>query len=207
MTEHPILFSGPMVRAILAGAKTQTRRVCKPEWLRCLDSEDDEDRAKAVAGCPYGAPGMRLWVRETWAEAGNEDHAPLDPRRALYRADTKPGDYGADVFQDGREYFDGWRPSIHMPRWASRIDLEVTGVRVERLQEISEEDARAEGVDEWIPCEIRTGIRARIWGGGKRQGTAREHFSILWDSINSKRGYGWDANPWVWVIEFRRVRP
>jgi hypothetical protein len=84
--------------------------------------------------------------------------------------------------------------------------LEITGVRVERVQDISEEDAKAEGFDGWIPCGVWTGIHAHVYGGAKRKGTCREHFPLLWDSINAKRGYGWDSNPFCWVIEFKRIK-
>lgn len=203
MKLRPILFSGEMVRAILDGRKTQTRRVLKPSWSRCLDLTDPDDRARAVEQCPYGVPGDRLWVRETWADVNSSEGPAL-----LYRADggmrtwhefseTFGPDYGAGPSMDYVAYpgeyvmwwsdllagepDHRWRPSIYMPRWASRLTLEVTEVRVERVQEVSEEDARAEGV-----------------------GT-REQFIDLWGSINMKRGYGWAKNPWVWVVSFRRA--
>ena len=195
MTERPILFSGPMVRAILEGRKTQTRRVVKPQpelqlksarWMRCADeqhalfTQHDGELCGQMAStrkCPYGKPGDRLWVRETWAHRrwmlGDASPSPT----TVYRAD------GEDL-----KGCDRWRPSIHMPRWASRITLEVVGVRVERLQDISEEDAKAEGI-EWV-----IGYRSRI-----------PLFSALWERINGPGS--WDANPWVWVVEFRRVSP
>lgn len=176
MRDLPILFSAPMVRAILDGSKTQTRRVAKEfDGLRDLDKI--LARFPNQNGCRYGQPGDRLWVRETWAE--HPDYP--DARRAIYRADA------------GSEYdAERWRPSIHMPRWACRIELEVTGVRVERLQSISEADARAEGVEgDSHP--------------GAFVGTCRGNFARLWESINGAGS--WDANPWVWVVEFRRVSP
>lgn len=200
-----------MVRAILEGRKTQTRRV-----VRSLsDNEAINHDARyfmrsdgvAVASgaifehdywvgqyvqrrCPYGVPGDRLWVRETWFHDFEYD-------RLFYRADadadgTVPylvhGCAGGGV---GNAHIDRWRPSIHMPRWASRLTLEIKAVRVERLQEISEEDARAEGVEK---AEATDGALSYVLG-----------FSDLWDSINAKRGYGWHTNPWVWVVEFERV--
>lgn len=174
MKERPILFSGPMVRAILEGRKTQTRRVVKPQpaHIAGIGTVLNIDTITGKA-CPYGKPGDRLWVRETW------DGVRLDGGGALvsYRADgDKP------VTDDGR-----WHPSIHMPRWASRITLEVVSVRVERLQEISEEDAMAEGV------ALAENYRGPV-----------AHFASLWEQIN---GLGsWNANPWVWVVEFRRVQ-
>lgn len=199
MKTRPILFSGAMVRALLDGSKTQTRRIVKPQpfhddgyhdgdiqfaMFRPRGTDDPlyaEFSVGAVGGggCkrdvakfPYGQPGDRLWVRETclgwWNTAdGSFSHV------AAYKADgyeLEPGER--------------WIPSIHMPRAASRITLEVTGVRVERLQDISEEDARAEGwpADDSDPCQ---------W------------YAALWEQINGKES--WRLNPWVWVVEFRRV--
>ena len=178
--ERPILFSGPMVRAILGGRKTQTRRIVK---LKCHDGfevgPNYEGEHWPVRGgdrmpCPYGKPGDRLWVRETWLCATGEP----GPTLCHYQAD---GD---------RPEFNGlWKPSIHMFRWASRITLEITGVRVERLQDITEADAMAEGV------ECCSG-----WIG--HAGEPRRIFCDLWKSINGAES--WAANPWVWVVEFRR---
>lgn len=171
--EKPILFSGAMVRAILEGKKTQTRRVIKPQPML-----DTHTRVTACYKCPYGAPGDRLWVRETWTTHQNDKGADC----LLYRAEVPDP-----------ELYAPWRPSIFMPRAASRIMLEVTGVRVERIQEISEADAIAEGV-EIIPIDTST------W-------TNRQSFSILWDKINAKRGYSWASNPWVFVISFKLINP
>lgn len=207
--ERPILFSGPMVRAILAGTKTQTRRVVKPQpelyqGHLHLDDQTVSMRWKdkiatplAVAPrclakfCSYGAPGDRLWVRETWKPwpntAGPELRGP-DGMGAIYAATwDKSGGHG-------------WKPSIHMPRWASRVALEVTGVRVERVQDISEADAKAEGapVGEWFKDDLDGG---RLVKADRRLG-----FRVLWDSINAKRGYGWEVSPWVWVVEFKAAR-
>lgn len=128
-------------------------------------------------------PGDRLWVRETWYCAGVDES---DGYPVRYRE-------GATVQEDVSI---SWRPSIFMPRWASRITLEITGVRVERLQDITEEDAKEEGVPPMIFSD-----------GGYGKPDYRDGFRQLWDSINAKRGFGWDVNPWVWVIEFRRVTP
>lgn len=184
MKERPILFSGEMVRAILEGRKTMTRRVIKPqpagEWA-----------APGKTACPYGQPGDRLWVRETWRKTNWTDEPNRGEWRVFWRATEKE-----DSRNNGL-----WRPSIHMPRWASRILLEVVSVRVERVQDISEEDARAEGV-EWQnerPCWVNY-LDREDWSP-----TARDSFRTLWDSINAKRGYGWDANPWVWVVEFKKI--
>lgn len=214
MRERPILFSAPMVRAILDGRKTQTRRVVKstkfcPErgsavgqaggaWLygspASLGLRDRGDHWVvplsgdylqrmcteeaygwgAGAGCPYGQPGDRLWVRETWA--------PCDGG-FCYRADEPEGSLAKP--DDGR-----WHPSIHMFREASRITLEVTGVRVERLQDISDADAVAEG------C-YSTGTIGRDWQAPV------DGFPALWALINGQAS--WAANPWVWVVEFKRL--
>jgi hypothetical protein len=209
--EHPILFAGEMVRALLDGRKTQTRRVVKPEppdeWepgyygmLQPTDefgepAEPDPKRdrwgvcdvyAEWGAWCPYGVPGDRLWVREAFFDTAPYAHAPLfmgRSERFAYRADQE---------------FIGchrWKPSIHMPRRTSRITLEVKAVRVERVQAITFEDALAEGVAEAAPVQ---------YGDGYQRDTI-ERFQTLWDTINKARGYGWDANPWVWVVEFERV--
>ena len=205
MKERPILFSGPMVRAILAGTKTQTRRVYKPRELEPYEIIDELDDGRAwpywfdpnqgpeyhPVVCPYGAPGDRLWVREAFALHRIHDPTPpakVKPSLLLGVAYRATGDAA-----DGR-----WRSSLHMPRWASRLTLEVTGVRVERLQAITEEDARAEGIEPRVTFG-RTAPRIHV------ASTHREAFEALWDEINAPRGYGWDANPWVWVVEFRRV--
>lgn len=212
--ERPILFSGPMVRAILAGKKTQTRRIINPQpvatpwgtsggitvapallwdergaYARAAESIPATDRLPGPYGvnligsesrlCPYGKPGDRLWVRETWQM--NEP-----PSGAIYRADDITGHI------DG-----GWRPSIFMPRWASRLILEVTGVRVERLQEITEKDILAEGVTVDLAAKM-TGVP---WSSLP---TMHHAWAAGWDLINDKRA-PWASNPWVWVIEFRAV--
>ena len=144
--------------------------------------------------CPYGAPGDRLWVRETWA-VGDRDND------VLYAADPLWNVNGVAVpppINKGTVHAGNWRPSIHMPRWASRITLEVTGVRVERVRDITEADAIAEGI---IPQAYGFGVE----GLHMSLQTAREAFGCLWDSINAKRGYGWSVNPWCWVVAFRRV--
>lgn len=193
MKEHPIIFSWPMVRALLEGRKTQTRRVLRPQpvmtgglW-RWKDTAWCEGRALVSDKAPvdYGPqPGDRLWVRETFAlDVPGCEHQ----RGIAYRADHR------DARGDGPANPMRWRPSIHMPRWASRILLEVTDRRIERLQEISEEDAQREGL-------IETDDDPFAW-------SARRQFQWLWDNINAKRGFGWFTNPWVRVIGFRRLQP
>jgi hypothetical protein len=196
--ERPILFSAPMVRAILEGRKTQTRRVVKhqgdmefdpadphfgPYWLSYATDAEGED---ARVRCPYGKPGDRLWVRETWAVQHEYDaFAPSEiGASARWR-------YAATEDLGGLRK----RPSIFLPRRGSRITLEITDVRVERLQKISEADAIAEGVTPTMP----------IYGdcGGFEHQGGRDAFWRLWQSINGAGS--WDANPWVWVVEFQRV--
>lgn len=211
MTEHPILFSDSMVSAILDGRKTQTRRVMKPQPLESeyepglffMTERKGREIITSSGGlgmflpyCPYGQPGDRLWVREAWLEFGSRplpgqgmpDNACID-----YRADYKPENLKAGIDADGDPYpAPKWRPSIHMPRWASRILLKVTAIRVERLQEISSSDAWAEGTR----CSCLSPVRD--CGGNIIA------FRELWDSIYSKRGNGWDANPWVWGVDFKK---
>jgi len=203
MKERPILFSAPMVRAILAGTKTQTRRVVKPQpkgfWdepnnclaggvLQCIIHDPKAGNVGQVRDhyirCPYGQPGDRIWVREKWRATGGGQRvvngvlcdSPIDRSQIVFAADATPDDNGP------------WRPSIHMPRWASRLLLEVVSVRAERVQDITLVDAVAEGA---MPGDETThDIR---------------HFVDLWLSINSLGS--WIANPWVWVVEFRRVQP
>ena len=141
--------------------------------------------------CPYGKPGDRLWVRETWVPVSTFDPSP--ETGALYRADP---------MYDGTTEFDWkWRPSIHMPRWASRITLEVTEVRVERLQDISEEDAKAEGVNGGC---LKCG-QENPCGCGVPSPCHLDSFVYVWNEINAKRGYPWESNPWVWVVGFQAV--
>lgn len=211
MRERPILFAGPMVRAILSGEKTVTRRVMKPqpkavhaddergghwwpskEHQSMLHIEEEMQKWTGLAGhaCPYGQPGDRLWVRETWAHVGNTDPGYLT-YRATYPECLPPGleRVPADIRDAGYR----WRPSIHMPRAYSRILLEITAVRVERLQDISEDQAMAEGV---TPRPSKVSRATRM---------GRDAFAELWASINGAES--WDANPWVWVVEFKRITP
>ena len=176
-----------MVRAILEGRKTQTRRVLRREKLYGPFAFDDPRIARY---CPYGQPGDRLWVRETWLQDG--------PRLVRYRAD---GPNASPQQWDCPEAV--WHPSIHMPRAYSRITLEITDVRVEQVQEVSEADAEAEGVTR----ELRG---PRMYPGTNAARILESHqaaFARFWDAINAKRGYGWDTNPWVWVLTFKRAQP
>jgi len=204
------------VRAILDGRKTQTRRVVKltdsgrvkePGSPRNWHLDDPE----AVMACPYGVPGDRLWVREAW-QAFFADEVPADrprgPRHTMgipaqperesfvfYRAD---GDLSHP--EDGSEAL--WRPSIHMPRWASRLTLEIVSVRVERVQEISEGDCWDEGIEEWLNDDKN--LPRYSDGTPGKYLNIKQAFRALWDSINAKRA-AWESNPFVRVIEFRRV--
>lgn len=192
MKARPMLMSAPMVRAILAGNKTQTRRVVKPQPQRVdggVPFGDAPDWAHAEPGCavmrcPYGKPGDRLWVRETWNTSANV----LPPI-------SEPYIYAADLGPTGvSRWAASWKPSIHMPRAASRITLEVTGVRVERVQDISVADAIAEGVN--IHPDHHSKPRESIY-------SPVQAYRDLWESINGTGS--WEANPWVWVVEFKRL--
>lgn len=216
MTDRPTIFSAPMVRALLDGRKTQTRRILKPQpeffdvpieagrgvgrrgrpnelWpFRCMGHPDERDwqrwAKRAVGPC---APGDRLWVREAWCRDAEAEG------KALYRADGEhvvldDGDGFTATNRDGSER-SPWRPSIHMPRWASRLTLGVTQVRVERLHDISEADATAEGARPapggwWSHAEGQAGV------------TAKASFGVLWNSINGADA--WAANPWVVATTF-----
>lgn len=213
MKERPILFSSHMVRAILDGTKSQTRRTLKDQpgefvhvdfndargwhlWWDCCESCGNPDVWQEYADlkCPYGNQGDRLWVRETFSvnTAGDE---------ACYRATLPPLE---------NAMIEKWKPSIFMPRWASRITLEITEIRAERLQDISEEDAKAEGVSDKGYHKMNYDDRKKYdtimkydWGRGAQKGHYTVGYRIIWEAIN---GYGsWDKNPWVWVIEFKRI--
>lgn len=207
--ERPILFNAEMVRAILDGRKTQTRRVIKPQpnWIAepNIPFKTNDADPKGIIKCPYGQPGDRLWVRETATYSkygalwGAFDHAEV---KVEYHAGCAPDCNPYDVqyimvYDDVKNNFKpGKKPSIFMPRWAPRIFLKVVSVRVERVQDISDEDAKEEGVKKsggWNADETECKINHR------------GPFSHLWDSINKKRGFGWDVNPLVWVVEFKRI--
>jgi hypothetical protein len=214
MTERPILFSGEMVRAILDGRKTQTRRIVKHieshsvgktaehRFIDCVRLKigglADPGSPAHLEECPYGQPGDRLWVRESWS--------PMDDRPELK---ALGGVYYA--VNENRDSKRKWKPSIHMPRWASRITLEITDVRVERVQDITDLDACDEGALGVDTEKVRPGYSESVRDAEQKKirpplgPGPRERFEWLWDSINAKRGYGWDMNPWVWVIEFKRI--
>ncbi|EPA2391887.1 TPA: hypothetical protein ACRMT2_001629 [Pseudomonas aeruginosa] len=196
--ERPILFNDQMVRAILEGRKTVTRRVVKPQPDFLGSMVDPNTPFKTLdAGlharitCPYGEPGDRLWVRETWG-LQVRSYGGGAGEFIVYRATNPDAIYCKS--SEGREYPVKWKPSIHMRRHSSRILLEITAVRVERLQDISNDQAIAEGIDTHPMGFYGNGC---ITAGGA--------FLELWESINGEGS--WAANPWVWVIEFKRVAP
>ena len=204
MKEHPILFSAPMVRAILEGRKTQSRRIVKGSTgAKSLYAGERDalwvverfgDAAQGLIRCPYGKPGDKLWVRESFRiETLLEDIPP-----SILVGSKDAVRYEADGFIRGTpiDDFGKLRTSIHMPRWASRLTLQVTGVRVERLQDISEADARAEGAR----CMDVVSGRECL-DDTSRQGSYVSHYREIWKSINGAGS--WDANAWVWVVEFR----
>ncbi|WJD60635.1 hypothetical protein [Pseudomonas kurunegalensis] len=247
--ERPILFSGPMVRAILEGRKAVTRRPVKPgfpssvteafpyagaphAWMPALPS--GEPWYEQVRECPYGRPGDRLWVRETWLEDPEDDGTWAytqymgckgSPLSDIPKRFQKPEHCIFRATWDGSAL--RWRPSIHMPRWASRILLEITDVRVERLQDISDDQAKAEGmvytdfgmqelpgkasIDGGKTFHPLKPQQAPGWHAGDAThpdqclDRARWAFANLWEKINGENS--WDANPWVWVVEFKRIEP
>lgn len=290
MKERPIPFSGPMVRAILEGRKTQTRRLngledissypgdlagaetpfgpagyhgamtsthwlhprCHREFKACpglyhlfIGRGGPSEINPIPVRCPYGIPGDRLWVRETHAirrvdyDLDEDESGPCESEEVYYHATPRVGRRrwvgptappptefqgqphsmtylveSSPLSSGPAAHIDRWTPSTHMPRWASRIDLEIVGVRVERLQDIAEGDAQAEGIERgessdpaytWVGApERRQGAR----GGAATfcHRTARDAFVTLWNHINGDRAT-WESNPWVWVVEFKRVRP
>lgn len=217
-----------MVRAILEGRKTQTRRVAKPfgDNVRVIEGVPKGYLPGCPKGfvidCPYGVPGDRLWVKETWRPETDWIGEKMLATSADIRfaADGEDGQQRwCDIPESQRQTatamlsraVDGadgrkWHPSIFMPRWASRIALEIVKVRVERVQDISEPDAKAEGISV-LPLQSDSDPSAWYQSepGVNQARNARSSYRMLWDSINAKRGFGWDKNPWVWVVEFRRV--
>ncbi|MCY0441057.1 hypothetical protein [Klebsiella pneumoniae] len=232
MKERGMIFNGEMVRALMSGRKTQTRRPIKWKQTRFTEigeredgskwpwSEDAEHACDFWHPCPFGAVGDRIWVRETWgvvSHAFSDDGLMIDwvpdrPTTAIHEMPFGNGYYSGyaiyavdgdftwgddDGYEDGRSC---WKPSIHMPRAASRILLEITNVRVERLNAISEEDARAEGI---IDGGCLNCVEPEPCGCANPEPDATDAFAYLWQSIYGQEN--WNANPWVWVIEFKRV--
>ncbi|EIC3155956.1 hypothetical protein K9015_003274 [Salmonella enterica] len=209
MKERGMIFNSEMVRAILDGRKTQTRRPIKWKQTRFTEigeredgskwpwSEDAEHASDFWHPCPFGTVGDRIWVRETWAEAGAG--APdLKLYRANYPAHVPTHYENVPPVDEIR-----WTPSIHMPRWASRILLEITNVRVDRLNSISEQDALSEGIDRERLEESQGNYDCIADHNMTGRPTATGAFKYLWESIYGEEN--WQVNPWVWVIEFKRV--
>lgn len=219
MTERGMIFNSEMVRAILDGRKTQARRIMAPQpaddiergifpnpeaigWKSSLRHKHGSTTAHF---CPYGKPGDRIWVRETFQgplfdydlmDSYCKDPTPFEkPEFCVYKADGVPA---PEFYDADDELHCCWRPSIHMPRWASRILLEITDVRVERLNAISQEDAQAEGMEltGWRPTYSDPDSGGEVW-------TPYDNFAQLWESIYGEES--WKANGWVWVISFKRV--
>lgn len=230
MKERPILFSTPMVQAILAGNKTQTRRAIKAQPMPGIftpshfyvrgktkqksiindivipkgsDCHRLLSHREFVKECPYGQVGDQLWVRETWSAdypvvsylAGGDEVNLIE---SLHRDDL------LKMYDSQRGK---WRPSIHMPRWASRIQLEITNIRLERLFDLSEDDAMAEGCNGvlWVNDGLGSKTPPKGYGLLNSYPTAKHWFACLWDEINGSGS--WTANPWVWVIEFKPIKP
>ncbi len=214
--ERPILMSGPMVRAILEGRKTQTRRIVEVQpdpddvhapypvadsHITFLDVVEKPEYYACTGLCPHGGPGDHLWVKETWSLARRSDDGEFCSSikrrgKASFESFLRDG-YAVEYAADGERPAKAYRiPSIFMPRSFSRLTLEITEVRVERLQEIRPQDYEAEGCTTgYSMCELNA-----------RYDSLARQFRDLWDSLNAKRGYGWDVNPWVWVIDFKAVR-
>ena len=227
-----MIFNGEMVRAILNGRKTQTRRIMKVQpvlngsfyevygagWIQSMKSVPAIPGHSLASNCPFGLVGDRIWVRETWGVVSHEldedgriqPWSPDRPATAIHEMPFGNGYYSGhaiyaadgeftwgddDGYEDGRSC---WKPSIHMPRAACRTLLEVTGVRVERLNSISQEDAQAEGMEltGWRPTYSDPDSGGEVW-------TPYDNFAQLWESIYGEGS--WHANPWVWVIEFKVV--
>lgn len=225
MNESPLPLAAHQVRAVLSDAMTQMRWIVRPQppfgciytingagtHALCMADDGRPPHDKTVyvpptatstdhrLACPYGVPGDRLWVRETWRTSTVHDHIGIS-RSIEYRADgANIAGHHDEIMQLPRKIadIDHWRPSIHMPRWASRIDLEIVAVRVERLQDLSEEDAKAGGVSTAIDPD---------GSPDEPMGTARGMFHALWNAINGDRAT-WESNPWVWALTFRRIDP
>lgn len=215
MKERPILFNTEMVRAILEGRKTQTRRLIKPqpydgaivrgplEFEPAVERNGEIEAGDPIFGvydnfgdwgvkCPFGIPGDRLWVRETFSKIDCACSGADTWMQSQCKYCNEKGSILVFKSEIKEEDFDKftWTPSIHMPRWASRINLEITNIRVERVQDISESDVSAEG---------------HPVGNSNTRNYKRPWFQELWDSIEGESEFNWNANPWVWVIEFKKV--
>ncbi len=234
MKERPVIFSDPMIRAILAGRKTQTRRVIVAKTLLWLtdpatfykarrddrngfsepaaqhhkgagwfwyEEEYIEEGGHVLFRCPYGQKGDRLYVREAYHFDKEYD---ADSRMAALRASAVPPIAKVHYAADGRkpDWAGRRRPSIHQPKWASRILLEVQEIQVERVREMTDKDAIVEGAFE-VPEDMKQNAARSAMARGQEQCGPVDYFAWLWDTINEHRGYGWEANPWVWVVKFK----
>lgn len=221
MRERPILFSGEMVKAILEGRKTMTRRVVNKDISNQFDIDVDDtiaafieqdtgDSYNPINVCPYGNVGDRLWIKETW-KLVPETACPIF--NCVCQTINPANPHEAVIYKCGLERARGngnWKPSIFMPRWASRILLEVTDIRVDRLQDITEEDAIAEGIHLCAGIDEEGCTHGYHWSQVSDTdllfNSAADAYRKLWDSINGKKpGKTWQDNPWVWVVEFRRI--
>ncbi|EBW2268822.1 hypothetical protein CBK19_24560 [Salmonella enterica subsp. enterica serovar Hillingdon] len=217
MKERGMIFNAEMVRAILEGRKTQTRRPVKPQpeltersgfsWNGVVFGSGSDDRETnrnfAHVKCPFGKPGYRIWVRETFrVHSRASDVATLVYRASVRNSWTEQTHRVPVAVCNKPAIPEKWTPSIHMPRWASRITLEITDVRVERLHNISERDALREGLFQ-LPASGRYCLQPGMQYFGMASHSAKEVYSWLWASIYGEES--WAANPWVWVIEFKRV--
>lgn len=223
MKEQPIIFSASMVQAILEGLKTQTRRIIKPQpWLcdlfivpkwiwRKKDnpfSSIDRLIGGLIKYCPYGSPGDKLWVRETWGGIflNSQDGYYLQ-WRDVPKSDRTQERCEALFYRatdDDPDYEGCWVPSIFMPRWASRLTLEILNVRAERLQSITYENILAEGIFQVWPLPTTSQLHINDL---PCKDSAHEFFIRLWDSLNKRRGFSYATNPWVWAIEFKVLEP
>lgn len=215
MKERAIILSGPKVLSILEGQKTEERRPIPDAWWICLDPEEEEDRERAVLQrSTFGALGERLWVRESWRSwRWNDGVSAQDfPRRWGNEDPRKYVGYvaGGDIVREGLQMDGRIRSSVHLPRWAARIILEVAEVRIERLWDVTESGAKAEG---FKPLDLGNISSEQTFCGegfdGPRFGQAprRAAMAIAWDGLYEDTSAAWVRNPWVWVVGFKRISP
>ena len=218
-------FNGPMVRAILEGRKTMTRRIVKPQpvenpkglvnWAHkgCSIAGARPSALIQFIPCPFGQPGDELWLRETWRtyQLTEEEGIQFKSDGTTQQLPDKMEEEELAQYQNAENWENDppqhgpWRSSTTMPRWASRIQLRVKAIHMQRVQDITEEDARANGFDEWVPCMGSNGL-CHFHSRGSRKGTCKEHFKQGWDDdYNDGDHPCFDSNPWVWAVEFERI--